>query len=411
MLSDKMYRELLCCAVEDNGLERILDLAAECLKNPVILVDTAYCLLGYTRNFPVGDPAWDDLVEHGCSSPNFVRLFSDEQITARCMASPHPCLVTTGLAERVHRAVMRIELRGRVIAFFSVFECGEKLSDPRLEDFQFLGRIVSVVLARDPRIAAAARPLGDDFLIDLLDGKLHDPEMLAQQMKTACVNVSPPLCLYALQHPDAVLMEYYSQRLKEQFPAENSFRYRNFLLLLRGGGSGAAAAEFGEALEAFCRDNHLAGGISLPFYSLMELPAALRQCYTARSLAELSGRGPALARYRDYALHHMIRQEVGADGVRSYFYPGTAELLDWDRQNGGNLAEMLRYYLFHDRSVSAAADAFFLHRNTVLKRLQKISSITGWKLEDPRVCFHVRNTMVLLTVYQLLPEDPELPFR
>lgn len=57
-------------------------------------------------------------------------------------------------------------------------------------------------------------------------------------------------------------------------------------------------------------------------------------------------------------------------------------LLDYDHRNSTNYTQTLRVYLSNDCSITQSAGYLFIHRHTLLKRLDKIREISGLNLDD-----------------------------
>jgi DNA-binding PucR family transcriptional regulator len=60
-------------------------------------------------------------------------------------------------------------------------------------------------------------------------------------------------------------------------------------------------------------------------------------------------------------------------------------LADHDRERGSDLVRTLRVYFAAGANASEAADRLFLHRNSLLYRLERIGNLTGLDLKDHRV--------------------------
>jgi DNA-binding PucR family transcriptional regulator len=58
-------------------------------------------------------------------------------------------------------------------------------------------------------------------------------------------------------------------------------------------------------------------------------------------------------------------------------------LVEHDRQRRSDLVRTLRVYFATGANASEAADRLFLHRNSLLYRLERIQRLTGLDLKDP----------------------------
>ena len=60
-------------------------------------------------------------------------------------------------------------------------------------------------------------------------------------------------------------------------------------------------------------------------------------------------------------------------------------LVEHDRERRGDLVKTLRVYFAAGANASEAADRLFLHRNSMLYRLERIRGLTGLDIKDHRV--------------------------
>jgi DNA-binding PucR family transcriptional regulator len=60
-------------------------------------------------------------------------------------------------------------------------------------------------------------------------------------------------------------------------------------------------------------------------------------------------------------------------------------LVEHDRERHSDLVRTLRAYFAAGSNASEAADRMFLHRNSMLYRLERIGKLTGLDLKDHRV--------------------------
>ena len=58
-------------------------------------------------------------------------------------------------------------------------------------------------------------------------------------------------------------------------------------------------------------------------------------------------------------------------------------LLDYDHKRGSDLVRTLYVYFDTGTNASETADRLFLHRNSLLYRLERIQSLTGLDLKEP----------------------------
>ena len=74
-------------------------------------------------------------------------------------------------------------------------------------------------------------------------------------------------------------------------------------------------------------------------------------------------------------------------------------LTAYDARQQTSLVETLAAYFAHHGNLSRTAEALFLHRNTLLYRMERIAAIIGHDLDDPEVRLMLQ---VAFKVQQLL---------
>jgi purine catabolism regulator len=71
-------------------------------------------------------------------------------------------------------------------------------------------------------------------------------------------------------------------------------------------------------------------------------------------------------------------------------------LVEHDRERRGDLVRTLRAYFAAGANASEAADRMFLHRNSMLYRLERIRKLTGLDLKNPRLALMLQLGLLAL---------------
>lgn len=144
-------------------------------------------------------------------------------------------------------------------------------------------------------------------------------------------------------------------------------------------------------LEKICKEAGIYAGISNRFESLMVLDKYYKQALRAIELGGGENRGPGLYIYSDYYLMHMTNIFLQKECSETYCHPKLKVLLNHDKENKTQLAYTLYMYLVNERNIAATSKAMFLHRNTIIYRLQKIDEMVDVLYED----FQERQYLIL----------------
>ncbi len=91
-----------------------------------------------------------------------------------------------------------------------------------------------------------------------------------------------------------------------------------------------------------------------------------------------------------------LRQLGGLEAVKGQLDSVLSAIRGYDAKTDSELEATLRAYVEHGGSIAETADALFLHRNSVLYRIQRIEELSGITLRDR----HTRQ--VLLVAFTII---------
>ncbi len=166
----------------------------------------------------------------------------------------------------------------------------------------------------------------------------------------------------------------------------------------------SAAAEsqkekgFFRQLALYVRENVCRVGCSGIFKDIALLPSAIAQAEAALALGEQRNPSHWFYRFDDYRLAFM-EEAIRAKGLpaQMLIHPAVQTLMDYDAGHESELAQTLRVYLDCHCNATDAADALFVHRTTLFRRLERIREIGGIDPNDSA------QTLLLMLSYRLLP--------
>lgn len=137
---------------------------------------------------------------------------------------------------------------------------------------------------------------------------------------------------------------------------------------------------FYESLSAVLKQNNCYAAVSIPFTDLKLLPQAYQQALNALERGtKIAGRIHQCGSTALFSLMEYINQRV--PGL--FLHPALTILKAHDRQNKTDYYRTVLCYLQNERRQQAAADALFIHRNTLFLRLQKIQELCPMDFDDP----------------------------
>ena len=138
-------------------------------------------------------------------------------------------------------------------------------------------------------------------------------------------------------------------------------------------------------------------GISLPVRSLSKLNHYYSQLIYAMDAAQ-SGSSPIVRAY-DHMISYIIHKQDSSDTCCAC-HPEVLRLYELDRQENNNYLKLLQVYLDNERNISQTAKDLFMHRNTLVYRMEKLISLLNADLDSAYERNYIRLSIYLLETKQ-----------
>ena len=100
--------------------------------------------------------------------------------------------------------------------------------------------------------------------------------------------------------------------------------------------------------------------------------------------------------FNDCVLDYMLSACTANLSLDSLFSRQFRRLLDYDREHGAALGETLECYLRNETNISATARELFLHRSSLIKRLDRIRELLECDLTNPKLNLYYRMCFELI---------------
>lgn len=139
-------------------------------------------------------------------------------------------------------------------------------------------------------------------------------------------------------------------------------------------------------------------GISDRFRNFSELSSYIRQAELALELGRAKRPHLWYHVFSDYAFEYMLMQTEREFSPKQICHKGLLQLLDYDKKHKTDFANTLYHYLQNNCNTTHTAEKLFIHRSSLLRRLEKIKSIANSDYNDPD------EKLYLLLSYKLLHE-------
>ena len=236
----------------------------------------------------------------------------------------------------------------------------------------------------------------------LLSGAAVTKEELTKLRDKCHISPKSKLCLVTIGAPgldaESPFMNYFTNYLENTINSSISLMHENRIVcLLSGVNSGKAVLQhISEVIKSLRSSHTVSAGISLTFFDIEHLSVYYKQCLLAMKYCSANSK---TVRFFDKAVDILLTAEFDRRLCRYFVHPGMAYLHEYDLSHGTDYCITLQTVLQCERNMTAAAAALYIHRNTLIYRMQKIYQIISPDFDN---AYEREYTLISLRIINLM---------
>lgn len=183
-------------------------------------------------------------------------------------------------------------------------------------------------------------------------------------------------------------LSYICNSLEEDIPGTVAFEYRQtsvaaFIRIDNLAPEGSRRDELERKLLPILASLDMKAGMSDHVSDPLEARSYFLQASIALDKGSCLDESPLLYRFQDFALAELLENCTGEMPLEMYFTSGLRRLLAHDRDSTISYVQTLSVYLKHNMNVTHTAKALYIHRSTLLDRLERMKALLNEDLNDP----------------------------
>ncbi len=375
-----MQNDLLDLLLAEAGIDELLAKVSSLLRMPMLLLDgtgavvTTYRVTESRRRAREVWEAWSELTDGNALG-----------------------IVEAGGARYFCREVLLYGKVERLIVALAAPRSGSMFVDMALS---FLQRLIALDLLKRRDEIVATRRLRRRLLRDLLTGGGTEDELTALVVEHG-VDLGKPWRVAVCEFGDRQGLRRGAELEDAVVEAVDTFcgdrliaflsrpRQTSVEILLPDGypsvGDGSARALLLGLKEHAAGEPYQVGlaiGVSAPHRGAGTGPAALHEASDAGAAALRGTDAAGLVLFEELSARFRLLQGQSADVLVDIARRTVVPLLEYDARRHTHLLDTLRTLLDNHYAVQPTAEALFVHRNTLQKRLRRIETLLGVDLTD-----------------------------
>jgi sugar diacid utilization regulator len=391
--------------IEGAGYAKLFRIARELFDIPFTLVDRNFTIIAYTPDFFTSRQE-SPLEKVPIDNINEMLLDGDEYYRASKFREPYlyPSYPSPGrwLCCNIFRGS---HLEGRITAG-GYTAAGLDQDLPTISGLShllahfcdYVGKVF--INTSDDIIAQKQR----DPLHELLRNTLVESNDITEKNITSILNdvgwkVNDSYTVIAFQIKDEREFEYGSlylcRHLETDIVQSCAISHESHIIWLVNN-TGMASKKTKKSRDRFLqlityivREFNCKAGISNSFSDFLELRNCYLQALAALQLGHKKSPEFWVYQFADYVLDYLIDRAKGELSGNSLLHPGYIILRDLDKQRGTDYVKTIRHFIEAQYHTNMAARNLFIHKTTLIRRLEKIGDITGIDFENPDEILHL----------------------
>lgn len=116
-------------------------------------------------------------------------------------------------------------------------------------------------------------------------------------------------------------------------------------------------------------------------YEILSISKSFNEAQDSFNMGSGFGKEKVL-HYENHMVVNLLRGDISNDKLMDFYNNTIGKLIAYDKENGTNLIETMEAYFRNNGNISEAAKELFVHRNTLIYRIDKIKMILDSDLKD-----------------------------
>lgn len=381
--------------MEKMNLHEILEIAEKTIKNPFLLLDAEFGLLGWSRTKTCPDPLYTETVTAGRIPHGYIMKLIEHDSLRKLYIQGTTVLSPGQLLEEYSVVMVVLKEENMVIGYGMLICSSREPRKPMIQGFQEIIGKFRTCLAAKSDVSYFQEKSEHFFYLMLLNESMTDASEIQSYAEELQICVAKERICHVLQCGDSLPIQYVLKNLVHTvIDSEAAFVYGTYIVVIESGSNGQSALAEKAAYQDFLKEYKAIAGLSAVFYRIQDIRRAYRQAEDAvRMNGILAGAGEELyiqckgpvcryGRMLPYLLVHREYQET------KYFPVTRMNLLRliWqDEKRKTDYAHTLFVYLKNNGHVIETAQEMYFHRNSILHRIKQISDFLQLNLSDHKV--------------------------
>lgn len=358
-----------------SSLQSLIDVSDEVIPYPISLMDGAERTVAYSQRKNCDDSIWQYIRDGYIKTEYLLRdNIRSKDIAMNCapkqmftVASNRYVMLQPVVVHQHTVAFVTLMMERAVSRIFS------RATEHLLAE---LTRAITSRMEADEFYGASMGVAVEFFLADIISRKQTDHDVIRDRAQFFGQNIYESRRLFCIAACDGADRDHQLRTIRETvsalLPSVDSCSYQNNAVFIEHGKNLQKEFLHGRTeLAKWIKRENLVCGISTVFRSLFEIADYYAQAQTAVRLGSVLDPGQLFYDYESYIMMHSIELLEQQCSLRTMLHPIIWKIIDLYGEEH-HMLNTLYIYLACERNISNAAKQLFVHRNTMLYRIEQL---------------------------------------
>lgn len=386
--------------LREEPLQSLLNLAAEIIGNPIMIIDTSYRIIGSSEIYSCEDEQWNESIEKGYWSYEFISQFNQLSKIRHEAIETLP-FVAGCLMSPMRRCISKLYAEKRKVGYLLSIESNQQFDERMVQEIEMAGKILSKALAFLVLQKEISVGKMENILSDILDNRIKDLEDLKKILQSTKLGTDSQYYMILIDIENYAVKDAkedsLNSKLIELFPKSIlSYYEKNIILLIDSRKEKQEIMDFFEREEPVFKDKGLQIIISNQFGNMQDIRMKYEQLHRANNILKKIKKDRGVCFYDDIQISDLLCSTVTEDNYESFLSDSGKRLYDYDQEHGTEYFKTVFTYVQCGKHLQETADQLFIHKNTVSYRISKVKELFNIDLSDTQLCMQLYLSYLLL---------------
>lgn len=371
---------------ENRPMEFFLNSMARIMNNALVFLDQNMNIITYSTNYEIHDPCLSESVENGFCSKEFLQVIRLNKAMGKWYRGKSTQILKLDEDEHPKLATYTSE-KEHLVCGLVMIEYHSQITEKHHLLLPLICNFLYRQYYNSPDYGQNTVSVHDTMLYKLLD-ESHNEELI-QQISLAKIKYPLKMKVIVARFINHTENRFIKRTLmlefKNIFANGHVVQYKSYIVLLVDN----ETLNYPALKELAVRED-LSIGVSWDFYDISRIKEFYAQAVSCIKLATQLGKSRDVFDFSEYFIWDLLNICSSKIDLNNYIMPEIKKLKEYDEENSSFLCQTLKTYLDNNQNIQKTAKLLFIHRNTVLYRIQQIKDITDLNLRNLALCNKLR---------------------